>query len=543
MQPNNSQQFTEKAWQAIINTLEIAKASQQQQMESEHLLKSLLEQDNSIDNILIKAGMNLSEFCQEVDNYIQHQPKIGGKIDQVYLGRSIDTLLDRAEAIRAVWQNKFISIEHLVSALMEDDRIGRRLLITLNSNRSELMIVLKQLQDRSSNIMPEIPALPDQEIDNIDHTATKSKMPNKPLELELIDRKIIQLETELETLKAEQRALATKWQSDQDQIDDIETIKKEIDTINISIHQAERNYDLSLAAELKYGKLIQLQSKLETAEVKLVIQTIKKEIDTINIEIQQAERDYDLAHLSYLKYGKLANLHRELQTAEIKLAQSQIRAKPHSPGIAEIITQSAEIPVNQILEPAITGQSATDERAADIYTRLLRDRIIFLGSQIDSDLANLIVSQLLLLEAEDPEKDIYLYINSPGGSISAGMSIFDVMNQIRPDVCTVCMGFAAGMGAFLLSAGAKGKRMSLSTGRIVMTKPVGGTKGQATDIAIQAQEIGDLTAKLNNLLAQHTGQSLVTIDRDTDRHFDFNAEAAREYGLIDTIVDRGINQA
>jgi ATP-dependent Clp protease, protease subunit len=193
--------------------------------------------------------------------------------------------------------------------------------------------------------------------------------------------------------------------------------------------------------------------------------------------------------------------------------------------------------------PTVIEQSGRGERAFDIYSRLLRDRIIFLGSQVDSDLANLIVAQLLFLEAEDPEKDIYVYINSPGGSVSAGMGIFDTMNQIRPDVCTVCMGFAASMGAFLLSAGAKGKRMSLPSSRIMIHQPLGGAQGQATDIAIQAKEILYIKGRLNDLLAQHTGQPLEKIQEDTDRDFYMSAEEAKDYGLIDTVIDRRVSAA
>ena len=182
--------------------------------------------------------------------------------------------------------------------------------------------------------------------------------------------------------------------------------------------------------------------------------------------------------------------------------------------------------------PTVIEQSGRGERAFDIYSRLLRDRIIFLGSQVDSDLANLIVAQLLFLEAEDPEKDIYVYINSPGGSVSAG---------IRPDVCTVCMGFAASMGAFLLSAGAKGKRMSLPSSRIMIHQPLGGAQGQATDIAIQAKEILYIKGRLNDLLAQHTGQPLEKIQEDTDRDFYMSAEEAKDYGLIDNVIDRHVS--
>jgi ATP-dependent Clp protease, protease subunit len=191
--------------------------------------------------------------------------------------------------------------------------------------------------------------------------------------------------------------------------------------------------------------------------------------------------------------------------------------------------------------PTVIEQSGRGERAFDIYSRLLRDRIIFLGDQVTSDLANLIVAQLLFLEAEDPEKDIYVYINSPGGSVSAGMGIFDTMNQIRPDVCTVCMGFAASMGAFLLSAGTKGKRMSLPSSRIMIHQPLGGAQGQATDIAIQAKEILYIKGKLNDLLASHTGQPLAKIQEDTDRDFYMSAEEAKEYGLIDTVIDRRVS--
>ncbi|MFM2303667.1 MAG: hypothetical protein RLZZ135_1077 [Cyanobacteriota bacterium] len=193
--------------------------------------------------------------------------------------------------------------------------------------------------------------------------------------------------------------------------------------------------------------------------------------------------------------------------------------------------------------PTVIEQSGRGERAFDIYSRLLRDRIIFLGGQVDSDLANLIVAQLLFLEAEDPEKDISIYINSPGGSVSAGMGIFDTMNQIRPDVCTVCMGFAASMGAFLLSAGEKGKRMSLPSSRIMIHQPLGGAQGQATDIAIQAKEILYIKGRLNDLLAKHTGQPLEKIQEDTDRDFYMSAEEAKDYGLIDNVIDRQVSAA
>lgn len=188
--------------------------------------------------------------------------------------------------------------------------------------------------------------------------------------------------------------------------------------------------------------------------------------------------------------------------------------------------------------PIVIEQSGRGERAFDIYSRLLRERIIFLGSQIDSDLANLIVAQLLFLEAEDPEKDIYLYINSPGGSVTAGMGIFDTMNHIRSDVSTICVGLAASMGAFLLSAGTKGKRMSLPHSRIMIHQPLGGAQGQATDIEIQAKEILYHKQRLNEYLAAHTGQPIEKIAEDTERDFFMSPEESRQYGLIDQVIDR-----
>ena len=188
--------------------------------------------------------------------------------------------------------------------------------------------------------------------------------------------------------------------------------------------------------------------------------------------------------------------------------------------------------------PTVIEQSGRGERAFDIYSRLLRERIVFLGQQVDSDLANLIVAQLLFLEAEDPEKDIYLYINSPGGSVTAGMGIFDTMNQVRPDICTICVGLAASMGAFLLSAGAKGKRMSLPHSRIMIHQPLGGAQGQATDIEIQAREILYHKQRLNEFLAQHTGQPMERIEEDTERDFFMSPGEAKDYGLIDQVIER-----
>ena len=188
--------------------------------------------------------------------------------------------------------------------------------------------------------------------------------------------------------------------------------------------------------------------------------------------------------------------------------------------------------------PTVIESSGRGDRAFDIYSRLLRERIVFLGQQVTDEIANLVVAQLLFLEAEDPEKDIYLYINSPGGSVSAGMGMFDTMNQIRPNVCTICIGLAASMGAFLLSAGEKGKRMSLPNSRIMIHQPLGGAQGQATDIEIQAKEILYLKQKLNGHLADHTGQPLSKIEEDTERDFFMSAEESKEYGLIDQVIAR-----
>ena len=188
--------------------------------------------------------------------------------------------------------------------------------------------------------------------------------------------------------------------------------------------------------------------------------------------------------------------------------------------------------------PTVIEQSGRGERAFDIYSRLLRERIVFLGQQVDSDLANLIVAQLLFLEADDPEKDIYLYINSPGGSVTAGWGIYDTMNQVRPDVCTICVGLAASMGAFLLAAGAKGKRMSLPHSRIMIHQPLGGAQGAATDIEIQAKEILYHKRRLNEILAENTGQPMERIEEDTERDFFMSATEAKNYGLIDQVIER-----
>jgi len=186
--------------------------------------------------------------------------------------------------------------------------------------------------------------------------------------------------------------------------------------------------------------------------------------------------------------------------------------------------------------PTVIEQSGRGERAFDIFSRLLRERIIFLGQPIDDTVANVVVAQLLFLEAEDPEKDIFIYINSPGGSVTAGMAIYDTMQHVRPDVSTICVGLAASMGAFLLSGGTKGKRMSLPHTRILIHQPLGGAQGQATDIEIQAKEILYHKNRLNQLLSDHTGQGIERIAADTDRDFFMAANEAKDYGLIDQVV-------
>ncbi len=184
----------------------------------------------------------------------------------------------------------------------------------------------------------------------------------------------------------------------------------------------------------------------------------------------------------------------------------------------------------------VVEQSGMGERAFDIYSRLLRERIVFLGTPVDDAVADSIVAQLLYLDADDPEKDIQLYINSPGGSVTAGMAIYDTMQQVRPDVVTICFGLAASMGAFLLAAGAPGKRMSLLNSRIMIHQPLGGAQGQAVDIEIQAKEILYHKSTLNRLLAKHTGKPLERLEADTERDFFMSAEEAREYGLVDTVI-------
>ncbi|WP_325167467.1 ATP-dependent Clp endopeptidase proteolytic subunit ClpP [Lederbergia citri] len=188
------------------------------------------------------------------------------------------------------------------------------------------------------------------------------------------------------------------------------------------------------------------------------------------------------------------------------------------------------------LIPTVIEQTNRGERAYDIYSRLLKDRIIMLGSAIDDNVANSIVAQLLFLDAENPEKDIYLYINSPGGSITAGMAIYDTMQYIKANVHTICIGMAASMGAFLLAAGAKGKRFALPNSEVMIHQPLGGAQGQATEIEIAAKRILHMREKLNKILAERTGQPIEVIERDTDRDNFMTAERAKEYGLIDQII-------
>ncbi len=188
--------------------------------------------------------------------------------------------------------------------------------------------------------------------------------------------------------------------------------------------------------------------------------------------------------------------------------------------------------------PVVVEQTGRGERSYDIYSRLLKDRIIMLSGEVNDQVASTVVAQLLFLEAEDPEKDIYLYINSPGGVVTSGMSMFDTMNYIKPDICTICIGQAASMGAFLLSAGAKGKRFALPHSRIMIHQPLGGAQGQATDIAIQAKEILRMKDELNQLLADHTGQDVEKIALDTDRDNFMSAQEACDYGLVDKVIER-----
>jgi ATP-dependent Clp protease, protease subunit len=194
--------------------------------------------------------------------------------------------------------------------------------------------------------------------------------------------------------------------------------------------------------------------------------------------------------------------------------------------------------MNSGLVPIVVEQTARGERSYDIFSRLLKERVIFCVGQVEDHMANLIVAQLLFLESENPDKDIHLYINSPGGSVTAGLSVYDTMQFIKPDVSTICLGQACSMGAVLLAAGAKGKRYSLPNARTMIHQPSGGAQGQATDIEIHAREILIIRRRLNEILAYHTGQSLETIERDTERDNFMNAQRSAEYGLIDAVLDK-----
>ena len=191
-----------------------------------------------------------------------------------------------------------------------------------------------------------------------------------------------------------------------------------------------------------------------------------------------------------------------------------------------------------MLVPMVIEQTSRGERAYDIYSRLLKDRIIFIGAPIDDYFANLIIAQLLFLEAEDPQKDINLYVNSPGGLVTAGLAIYDTMQYIRPDISTICIGQAASMGALLLTAGTRGKRFSLPNSRIMIHQPLGGFQGQATDIEIHAKEILKMRERLNEILVKHTGQPMEKIKQDTERDYFLSGEQAKEYGLIDEVIEK-----
>ncbi len=187
------------------------------------------------------------------------------------------------------------------------------------------------------------------------------------------------------------------------------------------------------------------------------------------------------------------------------------------------------------LIPMVVEQSGRVERAYDIYSRLLKDRIVFVGTPIDDNVANLIIAQLLFLEAEEPEKDVFLYVNSPGGTVTAGMAIYDTIQFIKPDVATTCVGLAASMGALLLAAGAKGKRAALPNARILIHQPWGGVQGQVSDIEIHAKEMLEVKRRINEILSKHTGQPIEKIEKDTDRNFFMSAEEAKAYGLVDEV--------
>ena len=197
-----------------------------------------------------------------------------------------------------------------------------------------------------------------------------------------------------------------------------------------------------------------------------------------------------------------------------------------------------DIPQAVIPFPHVVESTHRGERSWDIYSRLLKDRIVFLGTQVEDTMASLIIAQLLFLEAEDPERDIFLYINSPGGSVTAGLAIYDTMQYIKPDVATICMGMAASMGAVVLTAGAKGMRSALPNWRIMIHQPLGGTRGQATDVEIYAKEILGTRERLNRILMDHTGKSLEQINQDTERDYFLSADQAKDYGLVDQVIDK-----
>lgn len=208
-----------------------------------------------------------------------------------------------------------------------------------------------------------------------------------------------------------------------------------------------------------------------------------------------------------------------------------------TPQIQNTMTRNVLAPQSTLV-PMVVEQSARGERSFDIYSRLLRERVVFLAGQVEDHMANLIVAQLLFLEAENPEKDINLYINSPGGSVSAGLAVFDTMNFIQPDVSTICMGGAYSMGSFLLAAGEKGKRYALANSRVMIHQPSGGAQGQATDIEINAREILKIRERLNKILAERTGQPLEKIARDVERDYWLDAQEAKEYGLVDEVLEK-----
>ncbi len=221
----------------------------------------------------------------------------------------------------------------------------------------------------------------------------------------------------------------------------------------------------------------------------------------------------------------------------------RITANPHFDMLMSAHNTAQSAQYNQsvpqaALVPMVVEQSARGERSFDIFSRLLRERVIFLTGQVEDHMANLIVAQLLFLEAENPDKDIHLYINSPGGSVSAGLAIFDTMNFIKPEVSTICMGGAYSMGSFLLAAGEKGKRYALANSRVMIHQPSGGAQGQATDIEINAREILKTRARLNEILAERTGQPVEKIEKDVERDYWLDAKEAKEYGLVDEVLER-----